>query len=184
MKKTQFTLIARQIGRDISETAEKLDRLTKLAKKKSLFDDSTYEIQELTTIINQDIQNVNNQLSVLQQRSNNAKSKQATSHTDTVVNTLKSKLKSTTKEFTEVLELRTETLKVQQKERENFTGNQSPIFPSGKRHVESPLYKPQQSYSESAGGGEVAISMPSSSSMMVLSQDRYTFPIEVKQWQT
>jgi len=38
-EKSQFFIIASQIGKDIGETAEKLDRLSKLAKKKSLFDD-------------------------------------------------------------------------------------------------------------------------------------------------
>jgi len=73
-EKSQFFVIASQIGKDISETAEKLDRLQKLAKKKSLFDDPTIEIQELTAIINQDIKNLNNQISSLQQR-NSAKKK-------------------------------------------------------------------------------------------------------------
>jgi hypothetical protein len=47
------------------------------------------------------------------------------------VNSLKSKLKSTTKDFSVVLELRTENLKKQQKERERYTGGQNVAF--GKR---------------------------------------------------
>jgi len=145
-EKTQFSLIATQIGKDIGETAEKLDRLTKLAKKKSLYDDPTYEIQELTTIINEDIKKINDQIFMLQQRSSqllsntvktngsdgatstsNKKShklhtKQGQVHANTVLENLKSKLKNTTQQFSTVLEVRTETLKHQQKERELFTG--------------------------------------------------------------
>jgi syntaxin 5 len=80
-----------------------------VAKRKSLFDDPSVEIQELTTVINQDIKNINNQIAVLQQFKDGVnKNKQVETHTDTVVKTLKTKLQKTTKGFTQVLEIRTE----------------------------------------------------------------------------
>jgi syntaxin 5 len=81
-----------------------------VAKRKSLFDDPTIEIQELTSIINQDIKNLNNQISVLQQRGSERQNKQIQQHSDTVLDSLKSKLRDATKDFTEVLELRTEVV--------------------------------------------------------------------------
>jgi len=64
--KSQFDILAHQIGRDISITAEKLEQLTKLAKKKSLFEDPSIQIQKLTENINQDIRNLNQQLDFLE----------------------------------------------------------------------------------------------------------------------
>jgi len=173
-RRTQFALIAQQIGQDIAQTADKLERLTKLAKRRGLFDDPSYEIQELTSVINQDIKNINSQLSVLQQQKSTMtgntgfrKNKQIEVHSDTVMDALKSKLRDATKDFSQVLELRTESLKTQQKERENLVGSYSP-FQS--RAVESPLYKPSTAYmsgtldgsipSGSGTSGEVAIAMP------------------------
>ena len=50
---------AAQIGKDIHRTAEKLAKLTKLAKSKSLFDDPAAEISELSYVITQDINRLN-----------------------------------------------------------------------------------------------------------------------------
>jgi len=170
---SQFVALAGKIGRDIAATSEKLDRLTKLAKKKSLFDDPTVEIQRLTDVINQDIKNLNSQITFLQEQQDSYNKKgQVSNHAETIVKALKTQLRTTTKGFTEILELRTENLKQQQKERETFTG--SLINPSfSKRTVESPLYKPTVShtYDESApNGSEVVIAMPQS---VLLTQDRY-----------
>jgi syntaxin 5 len=169
-EKSNFSNIAAQIGLGIAATTEKLDRLTKLAKRKSLFDDPSVEIQELTTVINQDIKNINNQIAVLQQFKDSAnRNKQSETHTDTVVNTLKNKLQKTTKGFTQVLEIRTENLKVQQREKENFTG--SSLSPFSKRTMESPLYKPASAPESSPASDEVAIAMPQQA--LLITQDRY-----------
>jgi len=170
-QKSDFSTIATQIGMDIASTSEKLERLTKLAKKKSLFDDPSVEIQELTVVINQDIKNITSQIAVLQQHKDTVrKNKQVESHTDTVVSTLRSKLQKTTKGFSEVLEVRTENLKTQQKERETFTGSQ--LESLGRRTAESPLYRPTTpEISETSSSGEVAITMPQQS--LLLMQDRY-----------
>jgi len=169
VNKSQFFVIAAQIGKDITETAEKLDRLTKLAKRKSLFDDPAVEIQELTAIINQDIKNLNNQITTLQQGQQAKNNKQTQTHSVTIVDSLKSQLRTTTKDFSEVLELRTENLKVQQREKENFTGSQSPVF-SGRRTAESPLYKITSNQEFTESSSDVAISMPQNA---LLTQERY-----------
>jgi len=74
-QKSDFSTIATQIGMDIASTSEKLERLTKLAKKKSLFDDPSVEIQELTVVINQDIKNITSQIAVLQQHKDTVRKK-------------------------------------------------------------------------------------------------------------
>ncbi|PRP83847.1 Stx5a protein [Planoprotostelium fungivorum] len=166
-RKTQFSASAAQIGRDIASTYEKLENLTKLAKKRSLYDDPTEQIQSLTAVINQDIKNLNSQISYLQQeREILRKNKQTDQHSDSIVNSLKYKLKGATKGFTQVLELRTENLKNQQKEKETFTG--ASIGRNRSEKVSS-LYRNHDPQQEP--GDEVAIPMPQQS--MAVYQDRY-----------
>lgn len=47
----QFNQLAKRIGRDLSLTCAKMEKLTQLAKKKSLFDDRSGEIDELSHYI-------------------------------------------------------------------------------------------------------------------------------------
>ena len=56
----------RSIGKDITSTYTKLEKLTLLAKRKTIFDDKPVEIQELTYIIKQDIAHLNKQIAQLQ----------------------------------------------------------------------------------------------------------------------
>ncbi|KAL6060140.1 Syntaxin-5 [Balamuthia mandrillaris] len=124
--KSQFTMVAGQIGRQIHETSNKLSKLTKLARNTSLFDDKSVEIQQLTCVIKQDITTLNQQIDALQNfvRSQKTlrKNKQTENHTTNIVSSLKSKLASTTKQFQSVLETRTKNLKVQQEKRQQFEG--------------------------------------------------------------
>lgn len=84
-----------------------------MAKRTSMFDDPAVEIQELTSVVKQDITALNAAISDLQQicemRNDGAnQTRQSSEHSTTVVDTLKSRLMNTTKEFKDVLTLRTE----------------------------------------------------------------------------
>lgn len=84
-----------------------------MAKRTSVFDDPTLEIQELTTVIKQDITALNSAVVELQLLCNSQNesgniSSDTTSHSTTVVDNLKNRLMGTTKEFKEVLTMRTE----------------------------------------------------------------------------
>lgn len=85
-----------------------------MAKRTSVFDDPTMEIQELTAVIKQDITALNSAVVDLQlfcnSRNEGGMSSDTTSHSTTVVDDLKNRLMSTTKEFKEVLTLRTEVM--------------------------------------------------------------------------
>ncbi|KAG1653460.1 Syntaxin-5 [Nymphon striatum] len=145
-----FMAAARKIGHDIGRTFEKLEKLTILAKRKSLFDDKSKEIQELTYIIKQDIGSLNKQIAKLQEfepllqaesaanhavessdvvsrhvfqlaRSKSQDTKHIKSHSNSVVVSLQSKLATMSNEFKEVLEVRTENLKHQKNRRDQFT---------------------------------------------------------------
>ena len=63
---SEFINIAKSIGQDIANTYTKLEKLTLLAKRKTIFDDKPVEIQELTYIIKHDIANLNKQIGQLQ----------------------------------------------------------------------------------------------------------------------
>ena len=84
-----------------------------VAKKTSVFDDPTLEIQELTAVVKKDIGALNNAVMDLQvlcnsQNESGNLSKDTTNHSTTVVDNLKNRLMSATKEFKEVLTMRTE----------------------------------------------------------------------------
>lgn len=120
----EFMRIAKLIGKDISNTYAKLEKLTILAKRKSLFDDKPLEIQELTYIIKQDINSLNKQIAQLQELSKSRHQNglhHMQSHSNSVVVSLQSKLASMSNEFKQVLEVRTENLKRQRDRREQFT---------------------------------------------------------------
>lgn len=84
-----------------------------MAKRTSVFDDPTIEIQELTSVIKKDITALNSAVVDLQllcslQNESGNMSRDTTNHSTTVVDNLKNRLMSTTKEFKEVLTMRTE----------------------------------------------------------------------------
>ena len=63
---SDFINIAKSISQDITNTYTKLEKLTLLCKRKTIFDDKPVEIQELTYIIKHDIAELNKQISQLQ----------------------------------------------------------------------------------------------------------------------
>ncbi|XP_060711441.1 syntaxin-5a [Hemiscyllium ocellatum] len=123
-QRSEFTTMAKRIGKDLSNTFSKLEKLTILAKRKSLFDDKAVEIEELTYIIKQDINSLNKQIAQLQdfvrtKESQNGRHLQT--HSNTIVVSLQSRLASMSNDFKSVLEVRTENLKMQRNRREQFS---------------------------------------------------------------
>ncbi|KAG0322255.1 cis-Golgi t-SNARE syntaxin [Podila horticola] len=142
-QKSEFAVMASLIGKDIHSTAGKLQKLARLAKRKTLFDDRPVEISELMYIIKQDIAKINKQIAHLQshlkeQNKVSAGGKQAVEHCSNVVVMLQSRLAAQTSTFKDVLELRTENMKATKDRREQFmftTQQQSNAFSS-----DSPLF--------------------------------------------
>ncbi|CAL8328112.1 syntaxin-5a isoform X1 [Gadus morhua] len=199
-QRSDFTVMAKRIGRDLSNTFAKLEKLTILAKRKSLFDDKGVEIEELTYIIKQDINSLNKQIAQLQDlvRSRGAPGgRHIQTHSNTIVVSLQSKLASMSNDFKSVLEVRTENLKQQRSRREQFSqppSSSSPMannFRSRKKGAQEPqAAREYQGYTtshfkessvlmqdESRSMGEVAIDMDSQSNPMQLQlideQDSY-----------
>lgn len=124
-------VVAKKIGYDISCTCTKLEKLTELARGRSLFGDPTTDIQELTQVIKQDLSKLNSDISTLQQQvkaRSYGEGKHMRTHTSSVVVSLQVKLADVSKDFKNVLELRTENLKQQKQRREQFSA--SPITSS------------------------------------------------------
>ncbi|KAG9153194.1 hypothetical protein Leryth_020596 [Lithospermum erythrorhizon] len=110
---SEFNRRASKIGFGIHQTSQKLSKLAKLAKRTSVFDDPTREIQEMTAVIKQDITALNGAVVDLQllcnsQNDSGSISSDTTTHSTTVVDDLKNRLMGATKEFKEVLTMRTE----------------------------------------------------------------------------
>ncbi|KAI3827281.1 hypothetical protein L1987_01354 [Smallanthus sonchifolius] len=127
---SEFNKRASKIGYGIHHTSQKLAKLAKLAKRTSVFDDPTKEIQELTAVIKQDITALNSAVVDLQlvcnsQNESENVSSDTTTHSTTVVDNLKNRLMSTTKEFKDVLTMRTENLKVHENRRQIFSATTS-----------------------------------------------------------
>uniref|UniRef100_H0XCZ9 Syntaxin-5 n=1 Tax=Otolemur garnettii TaxID=30611 RepID=H0XCZ9_OTOGA len=138
-QRSEFTVMAKHIGKDLSNTFAKLEKLTILAKRKSLFDDKAVEIEELTYIIKQqDINSLNKQIAQLQDfvRAKGSQSgRHLQTHSNTIVVSLQSKLASMSNDFKSVLEVRTENLKQQRSRREQFSRAPVSALPLAPNHL-------------------------------------------------
>jgi len=179
---TEFMNKSRLIGRHIYSTYAKLEKMTHLAKKRSLFDDShDREMQELTGIIRHDLTSLTKQLEDLRNRSSNAdytsSNNHIKKHSHNLVGSLQIKVAGITQAFKDVLEIRTENLKMQHERREQFTGGvvNGDFAPSAMtgHHQGSVLLADEAAsangaagggYGGSSGNSEVAINMGAASS--------------------
>lgn len=119
---SEFARSAARIGHAIHATSGKLAKLAQLAKRTGMFDDPAQEIAELTAVVKQDITTLNTAIAELQQSTRKgADNKHSVDHNATVVDNLKSRLMSATKEFKDVLTLRQENIKVHNSRRSLFS---------------------------------------------------------------
>lgn len=164
-QRSEFARNAAAIGRGISATMGKLQRLGELAKRKTLFDDRPVEIAELTYVIKQDLAGLNQQIGNLQQIQRGAQNGTPTAgqegeHNKNVVMLLQGKLADVGVNFKEVLEVRTKNIQASRSRQDNFvssvsqqSGPQTHLAPSGDRS-DSPLYQPP-SRSRTPGGSAI-----------------------------
>lgn len=176
---SEFNRRASKIGLGIHHTSQKLAKLAKLAKRTSVFDDPTMEIQELTAVIKQDITALNSAVVDLQLVSNSRNdgiSSDTTSHSTTVVDDLKNRLMSATKEFKEVLTMRTENLKVHESRRQLFssTASKDSVNPFVRQR---PLATRSAAASTSSSPPPWSNGSPSSSQLFPRKQDGESQPL-------
>ncbi|KAI1898680.1 hypothetical protein AGOR_G00074870 [Albula goreensis] len=174
-QRSDFTIMAKRIGKDLSNTFAKLEKLTILAKRKSLFDDKAVEIEELTYIIKQDINSLNKQIAQLQElvRSRSTQNgRHIQTHSNTIVVSLQSKLASMSNDFKSVLEVRTENLKQQRSRREQFSQAPASTSPLHANNFKGSVLMQD----ESRRSGDVSIDMDSRTSQqlqLIDEQDSY-----------
>ncbi|KAI4339167.1 hypothetical protein MLD38_024136 [Melastoma candidum] len=127
---SEFNRKASRIGLGIHEASQKIARLSKLAKKSSMFDDPTIEIQQLTALIKDDITAMNTALQDLQalqnlEMSDGRHSEDKAVHYTTVCDDLKGRLMGTTKQLQDVLTTRTQNIKAHENRKQMFSANSS-----------------------------------------------------------
>jgi len=141
-RRSEFAKRAAEIGRGISGTMAKLEKLAQLAKRKTLFDDRPVEINELTFIIKQDLSSLNQQISSLQtlSRAQHPKVDQEGEHNKNVVFMLQGKLTDVSANFKGVLEVRTKNIQASRSRTENFVSSVSSHAAPSISQSASPLY--------------------------------------------
>lgn len=146
--RSQFNKVAGTIGRNIANTCEKLEKLAMLVSNKSLFEDRSTEINQLTEIINEDLSGLDRMISELQAFSKNSAVQvnlQVSQHSNSVVVSLQSQLAHITMDFKEVLVSRTESIKEQKQRRDQFSsGSISSAFPGDGFPEQSLLLQSEQ----------------------------------------
>ncbi|KAF2863655.1 putative ER-golgi SNARE complex subunit [Piedraia hortae CBS 480.64] len=158
-QRSEFARNAAAIGRGISSTVSKLERLGELARRKTLFDDRPVEINELTYVIKQDLAGLNEKIGQL--RSGQREKGEEAEHKQNVVVLLQKNLADVSVNFKEVLEVRTRNIQATRSRQDNFVSAVSSQTPLGTPRTDSPLYqmpprKPEQdtlSLEPSSGGG-------------------------------
>jgi syntaxin 5 len=162
-QRSEFARRAAEIGRGITGTMAKLERLTQLARRKTLFDDRPVEINELTFVIKQELTAMDKGIKELQALTPQAKqpkgaqtdANQESEHNKNVVFLLRAKLSTVGTTFKETLETRTRNVQASKSRMENFTAAVGAAAastpPSGTPgRTDSPLYQlPQNSRSGS-----------------------------------
>lgn len=179
-KRSEFARNAAQIGRGITATMGKLERLAQLAKRKAIFDDRPVEISELTYVIKQDLAQLNQQISNLQlltqsqhpTASQPKSADQEGQHNKNVVLMLQNKVTDVAANFKDVLEVRTKNIQASRSRTENFVSSVSarsqPQFETSRS--ESPLYQnttPNSKKTPYSSTSDLLTLEPSSSSALM-----------------
>lgn len=154
--RSEFNKKASKIGLIIHQTFQKIDRLAKLAKRSSIFDDPSKEIQELTTFIKNDITTLNVGVSDLQalqdmEVSDGTHSKDTVVHCTAICDDLKTRLMAATKCFQEALTIRTKNMKAHEDRKQIFSTNLA---------RENPLKQPPKTVAEPPPWSSTSPSLP------------------------
>lgn len=141
-RRSEFARQAAEIGRGISATMGKLEKLAQLAKKKTLFDDRPVEINELTFIIKQDLSSLNEQIRGLQSLSKrlHPKPDQEGENNKNILLLLQGKLGDVSANFKDVLEIRTKNIQASRSRTEAFVSNVGQHAHVSLQQSASPLY--------------------------------------------
>ncbi|KAG6033412.1 hypothetical protein E4U41_006923 [Claviceps citrina] len=176
-KRSDFARKAAEIGRGISATMGKLEKLAQLAKRRTLFDDRPVEINELTFIIKQDLSSLNQQIGSLQSltRQQHPKADQEGEHNKNVVYLLQGKLTDVSVNFKDVLEERTKNIQASRSRTENFISSVSQHAGPSMPQSASPLYgTPNRASPAPAGPDTLSLNPVSDQQMLRMEEAQST----------
>ncbi|KAG8160693.1 hypothetical protein KVR01_008957 [Diaporthe batatas] len=158
-RRSDFARKAADIGRGISGTMGKLEKLAQLARRKTLFDNPV-EINELTFVIKQDLSGLNQQIAGLQdvvRSSQQGGKSQESEHNKNVVLLLQGKLTDVSASFRETLEMRTKTIQASRSRQENFLSSVSTQAQVPLQQSASPLYGTPKTGTPAPGGDTLSL---------------------------
>ncbi|RDA88916.1 hypothetical protein CP532_5504 [Ophiocordyceps camponoti-leonardi (nom. inval.)] len=176
-RRSDFARKAAEIGRGISATMGKLEKLAMLAKRRSLFDDRPVEINQLTFVIKQDLSSLNQQIGALQtlSKQQHSKADQEGEHNKNVVYLLQGKLTDVSVNFKDVLEARTKNIQASRSRTENFISSvsqhaaQPPLQPSA-----SPLYGTPSRASPAPGSDTLSLNPVGDQQLLMMEEAQPT----------
>ncbi|GAB1219908.1 hypothetical protein ENUP19_0046G0058 [Entamoeba nuttalli] len=121
-----------ELFKNINKISGKLAKLTELAKSKSLFEEqqTAPQIQRLTNEIHTNLQEINKEMKQIEENRKEIEKKygitgQNENHREIVCKHLNYLVKNTTKSFTDVLQIRAESIKEQEKKKHKYSTQQS-----------------------------------------------------------
>ncbi|KAG5926901.1 hypothetical protein E4U42_002811 [Claviceps africana] len=182
-RRSDFARKAAEIGRGISATMGKLEKLAQLAKRRTLFDDRPVEINELTFIIKQDLSSLNQQIGSLQSltKQQHPKADQEGEHNKNVVYLLQGKLTDVSVNFKDVLEERTKNIQASRSRTENFISSVSQHAGPSIQQSASPLYGTPNRASPAPASSDTLSLNPMSDQQMLKMEEAQTTNTYIEQ---
>eukprot|EP00474_Spongospora_subterranea_P009163 CRZ09621.1 hypothetical protein [Spongospora subterranea] len=118
-----FNKAAMELSQMISNTKTKLENLEKIAQARTLFNDPSEQIAQLTTIIKADINSISQEVDILAKYGAEHQTglKQVDGHTNGVVKDLKTKVADQTKMFQSILKIRSANMRTQDTRRGQYS---------------------------------------------------------------
>ncbi|KAK3311507.1 t-SNARE [Chaetomium strumarium] len=158
-RRSEFARHAAEIGRGISATMGKLQKLAQLAKKRSLFDDNPVEVNELTFIIKQDLSRLNEDIRNLQALSKrlHPKPDQEGENNKNILLLLQGKLGDVSANFKDVLEIRTKNIQASRSRTEAFVSTVGQHAHASLPPSASPLYSTPNRATPSPGADLISL---------------------------
>ncbi|UNI22282.1 Integral membrane protein SED5 [Purpureocillium takamizusanense] len=175
-RRSDFARKAAEIGRSISATMGKLEKLAQLAKRRTLFDDRPVEINELTFVIKQDLSSLNQQIGALQtlSKQQHPKADQEGEHNKNVVYLLQGKLTDVSVNFKDVLEERTRNIQASRSRTENFISSVSQHAQPSMQQSASPLYGTPNRASPAPGSDTLSLNPVGDQQLMMMEEAQPT----------
>lgn len=161
----QFSLFAQAFSRNIASVSTVILQLTEISGRRNIFDDQSAELTRLTHVVKTTLQKLHQDLEELealksaavqsQRRApvhdtfRNVSQRSAEKHSETVVQSLKSKLAKTGQEFRIALQNQSQSMKTNSSRRQHFSSSDQP------QSFESVLNQETEQYQQQVTVGNV-----------------------------